>query len=140
MTARPRGPIRRRLNHLRPGLLGSAIVLALGAVIGGLAAGSAGVLGVVIGVAVVAFSFTVSSVIIAWADSINPSLVLPVGLMTYVLKFTLFGIALVAALRVEWAGMRPMAFAMAAATIAWAVAHATWVWRAKIPYVDFDDH
>jgi hypothetical protein len=138
-TVHRSGRIRRRLNHLPAGLWASAVVLVVGVVVSGLAAGVAGVLGVLIGVAVVVFSFTVSSVIIAWADSVNPRLVLPVGLMTYVLKFTIFGVALVAVQQVEWAGLKPMAFAMAAATVGWAVAHAVWVWRAKIPYVSFDN-
>jgi hypothetical protein len=131
--------IRRRLTHLPTGLWASAAVLGVGVVVGGLVAGVPGVLGVAVGVAVVVFSFTVSSLIIAWADSVNPQLVLPVGLMTYVLKFTLFGAALVVVLQIEWAGLKPMAWAMAATTIAWAVSHAVWVWRAKIPYVSFDD-
>jgi hypothetical protein len=131
--------IRRRLTHLPIGLWASAAVLVVGAVIGGLVAGLAGVLGVTAGVAVVVFSFTVSSLIIAWADSVNPQLVLPVGLMTYVVKFTLFGAALILVLQIQWAGLQPMAWAMAASTVAWAASHAVWVWRAKIPYVSFDN-
>ena len=137
-TARPAGPIRRRLAHLPAAVKVTAAVTVVCAVVAGFVAGAAGVLGAVIGAAVVAFSFTVSSVIIAWADSVDPRLVLPVGLMTYVVKFSLFGVALVFALSLDWSGLRPMAITLAAATVAWATAHAVWVWRAKIPYVDVD--
>jgi len=137
-TARSAGPIRRRLTHLPAALKVTGAVLVVCAVVGAVTTGWAGVLGAVIGALVVAFSFTVSSVIIAWADSVDPRLVLPVGLMTYVVKFSLFGVALVFALNLDWSGLRPMALTLAAATVAWATAHAVWVWRAKIPYVDVD--
>ena len=119
-----RGAIRRRLKHLPAGLLGCAVVLVAGAVAGGVWAGTPGLEGAVAGTLLVAASFTVSSVIIAWADSIDPKLVLPVGLMTYALKFTLLGVGLVAALQSTWRGLTPMALAIAGATFAWVVAHA----------------
>jgi hypothetical protein len=136
--ARPAGRIRRRLTHLPTALKVSAVVLVVCVIVGAFTTGLDGALGAAIGALVVVFSFTVSSVVIAWADAVDPRLVLPVGLMTYVLKFTLFGVALVFTLKLEWSGLRPMALTMAVATVAWATAHAVWVWRAKIPYVDVD--
>jgi hypothetical protein len=107
-------------------------------VVGLLAGGAASALGAGFGVVLVAVSFSVSSLIIAWADSINPQLVLPVGLLTYALKFTLLGFAAVALAATGWAGLPAFGLGMAAATLAWVVAQAWWTWHAKILYVDVE--
>jgi hypothetical protein len=128
--------VRKRLRHLPSGLRASAVLLPAGAVVGLLAGGAASALGAGFGVVLVAVSFSVSSLIIAWADSINPQLVLPVGLLTYALKFTLLGFAAVALAATGWAGLPAFGLGMAAATLAWIVAQAWWTWHAKILYVD----
>jgi len=128
--------IRGRLAHLPVGLKVTAVLL-LPAMIGGAAyAGFAGAAGAVAGVVLVAASYVGSSVVIAWADSVNPSLVLPVGLVTYVFKFTALGIAMYALAGTGWDGLPALGVAVIAATLTWATAHAWWLWRAKIPYVD----
>jgi hypothetical protein len=134
-TTKP-GPIRSRLRHLPSGLRATAVLLPAGAAAGLLFGGVAAGLGAAFGVLLVAASFSVSSVIIAWADSINPQLVLPVGLLTYALKFTLLGFTAVVLAATGWAGLPAFGLGMAAATLAWATAQAWWTWHAKILYVD----
>ena len=72
-----------RLRHLPSGLLASAVLLVVGVVRGGLLRGGAGAAGAAAGVLLVAASYTVSSLAIAWADSVHPRLVMSVGLTTY---------------------------------------------------------
>src|SRR5215217_4583491 len=93
MTVRP---IRRRLNHLPAGLAGCAVVLVGALVVGGVTRGAAGAVGAGIGVVGVAVSYVISGLAVAWADSINPQLVMPVGLATYVIKVVLLGVLLIA--------------------------------------------
>jgi hypothetical protein len=124
------------MNHLPVGLKVSAVIFVLtvagGAVLGGLT----GALGAAAGVGIVVASFTVSSLVIAWADSVHPTLVLPVGMFTYILKFTAIGFAMAAVVASGWDGLTALGVGVAVATIGWATAQAWWVWHARIPYVD----
>jgi hypothetical protein len=130
------GALRRRLIHLPSGLKASAVLLLVGVVAGAVFDGAAAAAGAAAGVALVAASFAGSSVVLAWADSVNPRLILPVGLMTYVLKFTVIGIGCYALALAGWAGLPAFGIAVMVATVGWATAQAWWTWHAKIPYVD----
>jgi ATP synthase protein I len=134
--ARAPGEVRRRLNHLPSGLLACAAVLVVGAVVAAVAAGPVAVAGVALGTALVAGSYSGSSVVIAWADSIDRRLVLPVGLVTYAVKFAALGVAVAALAGTGWDGLTAFGVTVIAATLAWAVAQAWWTWHARIPYVD----
>jgi hypothetical protein len=125
-----------RLTHLPSGLKASAVLFVIAVPGGALFAGVAGALGAAVGVALVVASFTVSSLVIAWADSVNPTLVLPVGLMTYVLKFTAIGFLMAAVAGTNWDGLPALGGAVIVTTLGWATAQAWWTWHAKIPYVD----
>jgi hypothetical protein len=131
-------PMRKRLRHLPSGLIASGVLLVLGVGIGAVLWGGPGAAGMAAGVALVAASYTVSSLIIAWADSIDPRLTLPAGLMTYALKFTLFGLLLAVLARTGWRGLLPMGVAIMGTALGWTVAQAVWTWRARIPYVEID--
>jgi hypothetical protein len=132
------GPLRRRLGHLRSGLLSSAVLLVLGLVLGAVLAGGSGAVGAAAGVTLVAVSYTLSSVVIAWADSVNPQLVLPVGLATYFLKFSILGLVLALVAGTGWAGLPAFGIAVMAAALSWVAAQAWWTWHAKIPYVQLE--
>jgi hypothetical protein len=132
------GRLRRRLTHLPSGLAISAVLLVLALAVGGWVAGGVGAIGAASGVAMVAASYSVSSVVIAWADSINPQLVLPIGLGTYVLKFSIIGLSLAVLARSHWAGLPAFGVAVMVTTLSWVVAQAWWTWHAKIPYVQLD--
>lgn len=141
---RGRGPggrvkrVRKRLPHLRIGLAASAVLLAVGLVAGWFAAGGAGAGGAAAGVGLVAASYVISSVALAWADSVNPRLVLPVGLGTYVAKFTAIGLVMAAIAQTQWAGLPAMGIAIIVTALGWTSAQAVWVWRARIPYVEIE--
>jgi hypothetical protein len=123
-----------RLAHL-PALLGmSAVLVAGAALVGGIARGGDGALGAAAGVALVVASYTFSTVVIAWADSINPRLVLPVGLGAYTTKFALFGLVMLAILNSGWAGILPMALGIVAGVLGWTSTQIWWVVRSGIPH------
>jgi hypothetical protein len=130
--------LRRRLVHLPAGLLGCAVALAGSVAVGGLMRGVPGAIGAGIGVIGVAVSYVISGLAVAWADSINPQLVLPVGLATYVIKFLLLGVLLIALSGWDGAGRLPLAFGILAGVLAWTAAHLWWIVRARIPYVEVD--
>jgi hypothetical protein len=125
-----------RLGHLRSGLLASGTGLVACVVVGAVLGGGTAAAGAALGVALVAGSFSGSSLAIAWADSVNPALVLPVGLTAYALKITAIGLAFVGAAGVDWPGLPAFGWAVAVTTLGWVTAQAWWTWHAKIPYVD----
>jgi hypothetical protein len=128
--------VRQRLRHLPSGLGASAALLVVGALIGGLLRGGAGVAGVAAGIGLVAASYTIGSLVIAWADSIDPRLILPVGLTTYALKFTIIGVVMSTIAASGWAGLKPMGVAVLGSVLGWIVAQAWWTWHARIAYVE----
>src|SRR4051812_7411153 len=109
------GRIRRRLNHLPAGLLGCGVVLVAAVVIAAITRGAPGAVGAAIGVLGVAVSYVLSGLAVAWADSVDPQLAMPVGLATYAIKFSLLGVLLIAFGESGWPGLHPMAFAILAA-------------------------
>lgn len=141
VTAKPaamRPGLRRRLRHLPAGLVASAAVAALGVVVGAVVGGAAAAAGALAGVALVAASYTVSSVVIAWADSIDPRLIMPVGLMTYVFKFTVIGLVMWVIAGTAWSGLKPMGVTIMVTALGWTIAQAWWTWHARIAYVELD--
>jgi hypothetical protein len=120
-------------------LIAAAITLVLCVGIGAAVGGTVSAAGAAAGVGFVVFSYTVSSVVLAWTDLVNPRLILPVGMMTYVLKFAAFGVLLYVAVESNWDGMTPMAVGIAAGTMVWVTTQAVWVYRSRIPYVDLTE-
>lgn len=130
--------MRKRLRHL-PLPIGVSVLLLAGlAVVGGWRDGSAGALGAAGGVALVLVSYVLSSVVLAWADSVNPRLVMSVGLVTYATKFSLLGLVVFAVAALDWSGQRMFAIGIIVGTVTWVTAQAWWTFRARIPYVEID--
>jgi hypothetical protein len=130
--------MKKRLTHLPSGLLASAVLLVLGVVLGGLLRGPAGAAGAAAGVGLVAASYTISSLVVAWVDLVNPRLIMPVGLATYVLKVIMIGLVMAAIAATGWAGLPAMGVAIITSVLGWITAQSIWTWRARIPYVDID--
>ncbi|MEU7999770.1 hypothetical protein AB0B66_01150 [Catellatospora sp. NPDC049111] len=126
----------KRLKFL-PFMLGvTAVVAVVAPLVAYLAVGAAAAVGVLAGVALVAVSYLLSSFVIAWADSINPKMVLSVGLLMYAVKFTVLFLVLAVIAKSGWSGLKPMAIGIGIAAIAWTIGHGWWLWHAKIPYID----
>ncbi|GAA5182443.1 hypothetical protein GCM10023322_19450 [Rugosimonospora acidiphila] len=128
--------MRKRLRHLPSGLTASAALLVIGVIVGGLLRGGAGIAGAAAGVFLVTASYTLGSLVIAWADSVDPKLILPVGLVTYALKFTIIGVVMFALANSGWDGLKPMGVAVLGSVFGWIVVQSWWTWHAKIAYVD----
>jgi hypothetical protein len=128
--------VRKRLRHLPPALAASAVTLVVCAAIGAGTAGTPGFVGAVLGCAAAVLSFVVSSVTVAWADKVNPRLVLVVGLTVYALKMIALAALLFALQEVAWAGLPAVGWALAATVLVWVAVQAVWVYRSRIPYVD----
>jgi len=128
--------MRKRLRHLPSGLIATAVLLVVGVPVGALLRGGAGAAGAAAGVCLVAVSYVIGSVVIAWADSLDPRLVLPAGLMTYVLKFTLIGVIMAAISTSGWSGLVPMGVAVLVSALGWIVAQSWWTWHARVAYVE----
>jgi hypothetical protein len=124
-----------RIGHLRLTAGVSAAVLVVAAAVGGLAGGPVAALGLAAGVALVAASYIASTLALAWADSVAPRMVFGVGMGMYILKFSLFGVMLVAVTEAGWDGRTPMALGIALGVIAWTASHVWWMTRHAYPYV-----
>jgi hypothetical protein len=131
--------MRKRLLHLNPTLRASALVFVLCVAGGALLRGWSGALGAAAGVLLVVFSYTASSVVIAWTDLVARPMILPVGLMTYLLKFTAFGVLLYVVSESQWDGTPAMAVGIIVGTVTWVTTQAVWVYRSRIPYVDLTE-
>lgn len=123
---------------LRPGAIVSGALGVVAAVVGGLLRGGAGAAGAAAGVLLVATSYTASTLVMAWAEGMDRRMLLPVGLITYVLKFIVIGAVMAAIAASGWAGLKPMGVGLIAAVLAWIITQAWWTWTARIPYVDVD--
>ena len=127
-----------RLRHVPAALAGVAVVAGLGALGGALLGGPAAAAGVAAGVGLVTLSYLISSLVIAWADAVNPQLVLPVGLASYALKFLILFVVMSAIVATGWAGTAPMGIGIIVGVIGWTSAQMWWTLRARIPYVQID--
>jgi len=123
-----------QLTHLVWGMAGAAVVLLGGIAPGWLARGAAGVAGVCAGVAVVTASHMLSGIVVAWADRVNRPLIMPLGMATYVVKFTLIGLLMWALASARWPGLVPMGITVIATAVAWSGAQVLWLVRTQFPY------
>ncbi|MEU1846005.1 hypothetical protein [Micromonospora sediminicola] len=116
-----------RLRHLPVLLAAVAVVAAVAAVAGGVWRGADGALGAAAGVAVTAASYTLTTVVLAWADARDPQLVLPFGLGLYVAKMTALGGVMVLVASTGWPGLIPFCVGVAAGVVVWTGVHIWWL-------------
>ncbi|MEU7610409.1 hypothetical protein [Micromonospora sp. NPDC049204] len=116
-----------RLRHLPVLLAASAALAVLAAVVGGVTGGGTAALGAAAGVGVTVLSYTLTTVVLARADQVNPQLLLPLGLGLYVVKFSLLGAVLVAVASTGWAGLIPLCLGIVAGVAVWTAVHLWWL-------------
>jgi xanthine/uracil permease len=80
-------------------------------------------------------SYTLTTVAVAWADSINPRLVFPVGMGMYIAKFSLLGVMMIAVAGTDWPGRIPMAVGIVLGVVAWTGTQIWWTVRTSRPIV-----
>jgi hypothetical protein len=105
----------------------STALLLCAASVGFLTGGVVAAAGAAAGVALVTVSYTMSTLVIAWADTVRPALVLPLGLLTYVVKYTLIGVIMAAIVAGGWSGMVPMGWGVVAGVLGWTSVQIWWV-------------
>lgn len=106
-----------------------AVVALVGAPVGWYFRGAAGALGVLSGVTVMALAYLVSALVLVWVDSIDRRLLLPIAMMTYILKIVMLGAVAFAANRAGWPGLFPMAVSAGVVIILWPLAQLWWTLR-----------
>ncbi|MFY1673010.1 hypothetical protein ACN27G_24110 [Plantactinospora sp. WMMB334] len=116
-----------RLAHLPVVLGASAALLGVATVLGAVLGGGIGALGAAAGVGLVTLSYLISTLVIAWADSVHPNLVLPFGLAMYVAKFSVIGVVMAGVAAQGWAGLVPFGWGVLAGVVAWIGANIWWV-------------
>jgi hypothetical protein len=122
----PKDP-RWRVEHL-PFLTATSIALLLcAASVGFLVGGAPTALGAAAGVAITTVSYTMSTLVIAWADTVRPALVMPLGLSTYVVKYTLLGVILAFSVTSDWAGKAALGWGVVAGVVGWTAVQIWWV-------------
>lgn len=121
--------MRQRLAHWYWGLGVSLVLLLLAVPVGWLAGGAVAAAGVAAGIGTVAASYSVSSVAIAWADSVAPAMVLPVGLTVYGTKIGVIGVVMASVAASGWPGLTGLGVGVCLGVVGWTGAQIWWVTR-----------
>jgi hypothetical protein len=117
-----------RLEHL-PFLMTVSFALVLCvASVGFFTAGPPAALGAALGVLIVTISYSMSTLVIAWADTVRPELVLPVAILTYVLKYTILGVILAYGVATDWPGRTALGMGIVVGVMVWTGVQAWWLY------------
>ena len=108
-----------RLAQLWLPLTCTALLLVVATVVGGVVDGVPAAAGAFAGVGVVMASYALTMLVVAWADSMKTSWVLPLGMLTYVVKFTVIGAVLASVAATGWRGLPAMGFGVMAGIVTW---------------------
>jgi hypothetical protein len=118
-----------RLRHLPTLLIASGAAVLLATIVGGMTRGVPGAVGAGVGVLVASGGYTLTTVVVAWADALDPRLVLPFGLGLYIAKITMIGGVLTVVAANGWSGLVPLSYGIAAGVFAWTGVHLWWITR-----------
>ena len=128
LPALPADP-RWKVAHL-PFLTAVATALMLcAASVGFLTGGASSALGGALGVLIVTVSYTMSTLVIAWADTVRPALLMPLALFTYVLKYSVLGVVLAFGVSSSWTGKAALGWGVVAGVVVWTAVQAWWFTR-----------
>jgi hypothetical protein len=111
----------------------SGALLLCAASAGFFAGGAVPALGAAMGVLIVTISFTMSTLVIAWADTVRPALLMPLALLTYVLKYSILGVVLAFGVDSGWAGRVALGWGIVAGVVVWTAVQAWWFTRLARP-------
>jgi hypothetical protein len=122
-----------RVAHL-PFLSTMSVALMLFAASAGFfAGGAAPALGAAVGVLIVTISYTMSTLVIAWADTVRPALLMPLALFTYVLKYSVLGVVLAFGVSTSWPGKAALGWGIVAGVVVWSGVQVWWFHRRRRP-------
>ncbi|MFI5494583.1 hypothetical protein [Actinoplanes sp. NPDC051859] len=95
--------------------------------VGFFAEGAPAAVGAAAGVMIVTISYTMSTLVLAWADTVRPALIMPLGIITYVVKYSLFGVILAFVVSSEWTGRSALGWGVVAGVMGWTAVQIWWV-------------
>jgi hypothetical protein len=107
----------------------SFALLLCAASVGYLVSGPTAALAAAAGVMIVLVSHTLTTLVVAWADTVRPALVMPLGMLTYVVKYSLLGIILAVGVSSDWSGKKALGLGVVAGVVVWTGVQAWWVTR-----------
>ncbi|WP_153502813.1 hypothetical protein [Cumulibacter manganitolerans] len=125
------------LGHLRPALLATAVLTVIGAGVALLFADLRALWGVLLGFAIVAVFFTISSWAVALAGRHDDRLTMPAALGSYLIKIGLLGVLLVSLPLDGPIDVRALAASVVAGVILWSAMQILYVVRKRQFYVDY---
>jgi hypothetical protein len=111
----------------------SAALLLCAASVGYVVGGAGPALGAALGVLIVTISYTMSTLVFAWADTVRPALIMPLGLGTYVLKYSVLGLVLAYGVSTDWSGNAALGWGIVAAVIVWTGVQVWWFTKIRPP-------
>lgn len=118
-------------GFLKPAMITTGAAGVIAAIIGAVLQGATGAIGAAAGMALVMASYGVSTLIIAWVDRVNRSMLMIVGMATYAVKFALL-FALVGWVATQgWIGTKAMGFGVLAGVLIWTTVQVWWTAKAK---------
>jgi hypothetical protein len=118
-------------GFLKPAMITTGVAGVIAAIVGAVLQGAAGAIGAAAGMALVMASYGVSTLIIAWVDRVNRSMLMIVGMATYAVKFALL-FALVGWVATQgWIGTKAMGFGVLAGVLIWTTVQVWWTAKAK---------
>ena len=121
-----------RVAHLPFLTAFSTALMICAASVGFFVDGAPAALGAAAGVGIVTVSFTMSTLVFAWADTVRPALLMPLGLMTYVVKYTLLGVIMVFVISSDWPGRLALGWGIVAGLLGWTAVQIWWVARTSL--------
>jgi hypothetical protein len=121
-----------RVEHLPFLTTFSVALMICAASVGFFAGGGPAALGATAGVAIVTVSFTMSTLVLAWADTVRPALLMPLGLVTYVVKYALLGVIMAFVISSEWPGRLALGWGIVAGVLGWTAVQIWWVARTSL--------
>lgn len=124
---------------LRAGLTGVAVTVPVALALSGAFGGLRGLVSSAVGLALVAFFFLVSMVLVERANTVGPALTLPVALTVYGIKIVVLGVIVFGTDAISHLNAPAFCWSVVGATMGWLIAQATAVWRTKMPYVVIPD-
>ncbi len=134
-TRPPRSDAPWDLSFLRVGIVVTAAMAAVAALVTGLLAGWGEAVGVLAGAAVVTAFFTVSGLVIAWAGRIDDTFTLPAALGMFFVKAVILFPLLNALPEDGWLDRRTLAWSVVAGALLWSAVQLRWVWTRQLYYV-----
>lgn len=111
----------------------SAALMLVAASVGYVAGGTSYALGAALGVLIVTVSFSMTTLVVAWADTVRPALLMPLGLTTYVVKYGILGVVLAYGVESNWSGKEALGWGIVAAIMVWTGVQIVWFTRMHRP-------